>query len=141
MKKFIQHALMLAGLYFIVSFFIPDSENIWVIIVFFTTLVMFVLSLIILCFKKRFLFIDKFINRFHKISNFIKALGMVEYFELVFVFIPAGIYGYNKAMALYNGEEYTSIIPNFISYMYYTYWGIWVISLLWASYRSFIKKL
>ena len=140
MKKFIQHALMLVGFYFVVSFFIPYSVNIWLDIVFLTTFVIFVLALITLCFKKRFVFIDKIINKFPRISNFIKALGIAEYFELVFIFIPAGIYGYNQAMALYKGEEYTSIIPKFVAYMYYADLVILIVALLWATYKNFIKK-
>ena len=85
MKTLGQQVLVLGGFYFIISFLSSlGSGNIFEIfdLIMFIT---FICLLIILCCKRRYNFLINFQNRFRKIFNYLLGLGIVQYFETIFV--------------------------------------------------------
>ena len=139
MKTFIHQFLMLGGFYFIISFicslFNSDLFNIADGCLFFLLIIM----LFILCFKRHFIFLYKIQNKFTKISYYLIALGVVEYFIILFGTIPGSIYGYYATRAQYNGVVYISKMPEYLMILSYISWGLIIIALLWATYKSFTK--
>lgn len=86
------------------------------------------------------MFISRFQERFLKTTNYLLAFGVLEYFSIIFAIIPGAIYGYNAARAQYNGSEFYSVIPQYLYYISYAYWGILILALIWATYVSFIRS-
>ena len=84
--------------------------------------------------------IIKIDENYKKTTNYLVALGYVEYFSIIFGFIPSIIYGYNAAMAQYEGVEYSSWLSVYRIYLPLITLGLIIIALLWATYKSFIKK-
>ena len=140
MKNLTHKILMLGGIYFIVSFVFSFSENEIGDVLYGGVSIIFIILLIILCFKKNFAFLNKIDENYKKTTRYLVALGMVEYFSIIFGGIPALIYGYNSAMAIYNDVEYTSQIPLYMDYLVCVILILAVGALLWASYVNFIKK-
>lgn len=140
MKIFSKHALILGGFYFMVSllYFLPTNMIIDMINVVAT--IIFLIMLLVLCFKKEYSFINRFQNKFPKISNYIEALGYPEYFSIIFIVIPAAIYGYKASKAQYTGTEIPEAPIEYLQCVYYIYIAILVISIIWATYKSFIKN-
>jgi len=137
MKTFLQNLLVIAGIYFIISFVTPLLEN---DIIDAGIFLLFILILIVLSFKKSFKFVENLQNKLPRFSNYLKALGITQLFALCFISIPGMVYGYNAAQAQYQNIEYQSAIPQYLGYTAYIYIAILVIALLWATYQSFIKS-
>lgn len=134
MKSFLQQILMFGGVYFITSLLVSFFETLSMVLFF-----LFIVLLIALCIKKKFVFIEKLQTKFPKTSNYLLAFGMVEYINLIFTFIPGVIYGYKSANAMYNNEEYASNIPLYLEYFSFVHLGLLFCALLWATYKS-VKK-
>ena len=139
MKTLGQHLLILGGFYFIISFLLNFGKSPFFDILNMITLVIFVIMFLLLCFKRKFMFISLFRERFLKTTNYLLAFGILEYFSIIFAIIPGVVYGYNAALAHYNGSEYYSIIPQYLYYISYAYWGILILAFIWATYVSFIR--
>ena len=128
MKTLGQQVLVLGGFYFIISFLSSlGSGNIFEIfdLIMFIT---FICLLIILCCKRRYNFLINFQNRFRKIFNYLLGLGIVQYFETIFVTIPGIIYEISQAPVKY------------LQITNYVYWLLLFIVLILITYRNFIKK-
>lgn len=139
MKALGQHLLILGGFYFIISFLLNFGKGSFFDILNMTALGIFVIMFLLLCFKRKFMFISRFQERFLKTTNYLLAFGVLEYFSIIFAIIPGAIYGYNAAWAQYNGSEFYSVIPQYLYYISYAYWGILILALIWATYVSFIR--
>lgn len=139
MKTLGQHLLILGGFYFIISFLLNFGKGSFFDILNMIALGIFVIMFVFLCFKRKFIFISRFQERFLKTTNYLLAFGVLEYFSIVFAIIPGIIYGYNAARAQYNGSEFYSVIPQYFYYISYAYWGILILALIWATYVNFIR--
>ena len=140
MKTFAYHVLILGGFYFIISLLSFFSENSILNIINITAFIIFALMFFILCFKKKYDFISRFQNKFTKTSLYLAALGISEYFSIIFITIPGTIYGYKAAMAQYDGEEIPLAPVGYLNNIYYIYLAILCVSLIWTTYKIFIKK-
>ena len=139
MKTLGQHLLILGGFYFIISFLLNFGKSPFFDILNMIALVIFVIMFLLLCFKRKFMFISLFRERFLKTTNYLLAFGILEYFSIIFAIIPGAVYGYNAALAHYNGSEYYSIIPQYLYYISYAYWGFLILAFIWATNVSFIR--
>ncbi len=138
MKPLGQHLLILGGFYFIISFLLNFGKGSFFDILNIIALVIFVIVFLLLCFGRGIMFFSRFQERFLKTTNYLLAFGILEYFSIIFAIIPGAIYGYNAALAQYNGNEFYSVIPQYLYYTSYVYLGILMLSLIWATYASFI---
>lgn len=140
MKNFIHQFLMLGGFYFIISFicslFDSNLLNIAVGCLFFLLVVM----LVILCFKRHFIFLQKIQDKYMRINYYLIALGVVEYFIILFSMVPGVVYGYYATQAQYNDVLYISKILEYLEILSYVSWAVTIVALLWATYKSFVKK-
>ena len=139
MKTFGQHVLILGGFYFIISFLLNFGKGSFFDILNIIALVVFVIMFLFLCLKREIMFFSRFQERFFKTKNYLLAFGILEYFSIIFAIIPGAVYGYNAALAQYNGNEFYSVIPQYLYYISYVYWGVLILALIWATYVSFIK--
>lgn len=139
MKTFGQQVLVLGGFYFIVSFLSSLGHgNIFEtfdLIMF----IIFIFSFIVLCFKRKYDFLTCFQNKFAKSSIYLFGLGVVQYFETIFVTIPGIIYGYKATEAQYNGLEAPIAPLMYLQFVGYAYWSILCLALVFASYWNFRK--
>ena len=94
MKTFAWHVLILGGFYFVISLLFLLPQNIVIDIADVVISTVFFIMLIVLCFKRKYNFINIFQNKFPRTTNYIAALGFVEYFSVLFITIPGIIYGY-----------------------------------------------
>lgn len=140
MKTFGQQVLVLGGFYFIVSFLSSlGHSNIFEtfdLIMF----IIFIFSFIVLCCKKRYNFLISFQNRFRKISNYLLGLGIVQYFETIFVTIPGIIYGYTVSQEQYNGLEIPVAPEGYLQITSYVYWFLLFSVLILITYYNFRKN-
>lgn len=140
MKTFGQQVLVLGGFYFIVSFLSSLGHgNIFEtfdLIMF----IIFIFSFIVLCCKKRYNFLISFQNRFRKISNYLLGLGIVQYFETIFVTIPGIIYGYKASQAQYNGLGITETPVKYLQITTYVYCFLLFSILILITYYNFRKN-
>ncbi len=140
MKTFGQQVLVLGGFYFIISFLSSlGNGNIFEIfdLIMFIT---FICLLIILCCKRRYNFLINFQNRFRKISNYLLGLGIVQYFETIFVTIPGIIYGYKASQAQYNGSDIPQAPVKYLQITTYVYWFLLFSILILITYYNFRKN-
>lgn len=73
------------------------------------------------------------------VINFLTTLNFIGFFNYK-IFCKVILTGlYRAAEAEYNGLEYVSIFPQYMSYFSYIYIVVFVLALLWATYVSFIK--
>ena len=89
MTKLTKQLLMLGGFYFIVSFVLNsfrDSSLYYVFLV--GLLVLFVLTFAWLCYKKSFAFLEKFADKNPKVTNYLNAVGVAQYFSILFGIVP-----------------------------------------------------
>ena len=140
MKTFAWHVLILGGFYFIISLLSFFPENSVLNIINLAGGIIFALMFFILCFKKKYNFTSRFQNKFTKTSIYLAAFGIGEYFSIIFITIPGIIYGYKLAMAQYNGEEIPLAPIDYLNNIYYIYLTVSCFSLIWATYKSFVKK-
>lgn len=139
MKTLIKQILMLGGIYFIISFLLDmiseDMNTLYGIILF----LIFFICFLVLCFRKRLMFLQKMQEDFPKTSVYLLSLGIVQYFAIFFISIPGMVYGYNAAKASYDGIEYVSVIPLYLTYAIYVYFAFIILAVLWATFYCFLK--
>ena len=140
MKTFAWHVLILGGFYFVISLIFLLPQNIAINIADVVISTIFFIMLIVLCFKRKYNFINLFQNKFPRTTNYIAALGFAEYFSVIFITIPSIIYGYQASKAQYNGSEIPLAPVEYLDFIYYTYIAVLCLSIIWATYKSFIKK-
>ncbi len=140
MKTFAWHVLILGGFYFVISLIFLLPQNIAINIADIVISIIFFIMLIVLCFKRKYNFINLFQNKFPKTTNYIAALGFAEYFSVIFITIPSIIYGYQASKAQYNGSEIPPAPAEYLNFIYYTYIVVLCLSIIWATYKSFVKK-
>ena len=140
MKTFAWHVLILGGFYFVISLLFLLPQNIAINIADVVISTIFFIMLIVLCFKRKYNFFNIFQNKFPRTSNYIAALGFVEYFSVLFITIPGIIYGYQASKAQYNGSEIPPASAEYLNFIYYTYIAVLCLSIIWATYKNFIKK-
>ena len=105
-----------------------------------STLVLGVQPRVFVCLSVCLNFLINFQNRFRKIFNYLLGLGIVQYFETIFVTIPGIIYGYKASQAQYNGFEISQAPVKYLQITNYVYWLLLFIVLILITYRNFIKK-
>ena len=140
MKTFAWHVLILGGFYFVISLIFLLPQNIAIDIADIVISTIFFIMLIVLCFKRKYNFINLFQNKFPKTTNYIAALGLGEYFSVIFITIPGIIYGYQASKAQYNGSEIPPAPAEYLNFIYYIYIAVLCLSIIWATYKSFVKK-
>lgn len=140
MKKFLQQACVLGGFYFIASVILGKMPQVdfvvgleWLIV---TALMIIIMVLI---FKKKLEFIEKFISKYARVSNYLAALGVVSYFGFFFGFIPGAIDGYFAAQASFMQQIYVSQFVSYLPIFTVLYRVVFWVALLLATYLSFIK--
>lgn len=139
MRTLGKNVLILGGFYYIISLLLNLGKGPFFDILNMIVLVIFVIMFLLLCFKRRIIFFSRLQERFFKTTNYLLAFGILEYFSITFGMIPGAIYGYNAALAQYNGNEFYSVIPQYLYYVSYVYLGILILVLIWATYVSFIR--
>lgn len=140
MKTFVKHVLILGGFYFIISSVLNLWENNFFNILSNLAFGVFIVMFLYLCFKQNLSFISHVQNNFPKTTNYLLVLGLLEYIGIIFGMLPGTFYGYYAAKAEYNQNEYPSIFPQYIEYFSYVYLVILILTLAWASYKSFFAK-
>ena len=127
MSKTANQALMLSGFYFILSFILSSLQS---NIFYYTSLSLFgvlVLLLLALCFKKNFIFLEKFDSNNPRISNYLKAVGVAQFFDIFFGMIPSMF------------METQPVVPVYFKYAVTVYLIILVLSLGYATYFNLSK--
>ena len=128
MAKLKNQLLMLGGFYFIVSFVLNSFRNSsFFYSLFITFLVLFVAVVAWLCYKKNFAFLDKFADKNPKTTNYLKAVGVAQYFTIFFGMIPSLIVGPQED------------IPAYFTYASVCYLIILFVSLVYATYLNIPK--
>lgn len=135
-----KHILILGGFYFIISFLLDLGKGYYFNILEAIAACCFIAMFLCLCFKRKFLFFETFQSRFPKLTNYLLVFGALEYISIAFSVIPGAVYGYKAAEAEYNGLEYVSIFPQYMSWFSYIYIAIFILALAWATYQSFFQK-
>ena len=135
MKTLGKQVLILGGFYFIISnlLFMCNGYFFEVLTFIFITL------LLALCFKKEYIFLTNFNNKFIKSTNYLQALGCAQYFSIIFITIPGIIYGYKTSLAEYNGDKLPEVPVKYLEVVSYAYWVILFCSLTFATYKN-LKK-
>lgn len=139
MKTFGQQVLILGGFYFITSFLFSLGSGIVFDTFNMIMIVAFIVLLIGLCFKGKYIFLSSLQNKFTKSSNYLLGFGIVQYFATFFIIIPGIFYGYKASQAQYNGLEIPPSPVEYLQIAGYAYWGILLVSSIWATYRN-LKK-
>lgn len=126
MKKLINQLLMLGGFYFIVSFVLNSFRNsafyYGALITFFA---LFVVAFIWLCYRKNFPFLEKFADKNPKTTNYLKAVGVAQYFTIFFGMIPSVLVGDQVEIPVYFiYASYSYLVLLFVSLIYATYLNI-----------------
>lgn len=125
MTKLINQLLMLGGFYFIVSFVLNSFRSSSLYYVFLISLlVLFVLAFAWLCYKKSFTFLENFAVKNPKVTNYLKAVGVTQYFNIFFGLIPSLIIGPQVE------------IPAYFTYASICYLLILFFSLIYATYLN-----
>lgn len=139
MKTFVWQILILGGFYFIVSLLFSWGSGSFFEIVNMAVLVVFFALFIVLCIKRKYVFLTRFQDKFTRTANYVAAFGLTQWFGIVFVTVPGIVYGYKASKALYNGHEMPEAPVGYLETIAYVYWGILLLSLVWATYQSFRK--
>lgn len=140
MKTFGIQVLILGGLYFIISNLLSLGTGVAFEVCNVAALSIFTLLLAFLCFKKKYVFLSRLQDKFKKTSVYIAALGVAQYFGVVFAGIPAMVYGYQNSVAQYNGSEPPAVPFAYLQAVSFAYWAVLFFSLLIASYYNFRRK-
>lgn len=128
MSKLMHQLLMLSGFYFILSFILNTWKNSVTYYAFIALFVVFVVLFIVLCFKKNFIFLDKFDANNPKVSNYLKAVGGAQYFNVLFGLIPGFFFDAKHGLPLY--FKYASIVYLILLFAF----------LAQATYVNFFKE-
>lgn len=135
MNKTISNLLILGGINHIISY-IPLSQllnQIWGIF--------FIVFFIVILFKKNFSLFAPIQNKFTRITNYIEALGVVDYLIFLFGTVVGFVFGYISAQRQYNNEPpIDDAALTYFYYLEYAYYAALVIAFIWATYISFFKK-
>lgn len=140
MKTFGKQVLILGGFYFIISYLLFMCNGYFFEVLNLICSGILVALLLVLCFKKEYIFLTNFNNRFIKSANYLQALGCAQYFSIIFITIPGMIYGYKTALAQYNGDKLPESPVKYLEVVSYTYLVILFCSLAFATYKNFRKK-
>ena len=138
MKTFGQQVLILGGFYFIISFL--SSLSLGSVLFNIISFVIFIIMLIVLCIKRKYNFLLCFQNKFTKSSNYLLGLGIVQYFEIIFITLPGIVYGYKATEAEYNGTELPAVPLEYVPIISYIYWIILGFVLILATYWNLKKS-
>lgn len=141
MKTFGQQVLILGGFYFIISSLFSLGFGVIFEALNMVMFVAFIILLVVLCFKKKYDFLTRFQNKFVKSSNYLLVLGVVQYFEVVFLMLPGIVYGYKASEAQYKGLEIPVAPITYLQIVGYVYWIILFFSLAWVTYVNFRKNI
>lgn len=137
MKTKINNILLIGGFYFIASFLLNYINISYLTIL---SLVCLFMLIIFTIFKKRIHVLEKLSNKHPSFYNYILLLGVVQYIGAV-IFSIVTIDGYNYAKAMHGGYEYKSFYVNCEEYINIFYYFLIVLALLFATYKSFFKKM
>lgn len=128
MLKIANQLLMLSGFYFILSFVL----NSWKInFLYYTSLVLFavlIVLFVVLFIKKSFGFLEKFAANNPRISNYLKAVGLAQLFDICFGMIPS---------MFVNTQDY---VPVYFKYAAMVYVALLFVSLAYATYINISKQ-
>ena len=127
MSKLMNQLLMLSGFYFILSFVLSTWKN---DVTYYGSLglfAVFVLLFFVLCVKKNFAFLEKFDSNNPKVSNYLKAVGGAQYFNIFFGMIPG----------FFIGE--TLYLPIYFRYASIAYLILLLASLVYVTYINYFK--
>ena len=127
MTKLANQLLMLSGFYFVIVFVLSTWKNSFTYYAAIITFVLFIVLFIILCLKKSFSFFTKFENKNPKVANYVKAVGIPQYYNVIFGMIPG----------LFISED--DVIPTYFQYAAIVYIALILFSLLYATYVNFFK--
>lgn len=108
MSKLMHQLLMLSGFYFILSFVLNTWKNSVTYYIFLALFAAFVVLFIVLCFKKNFAVFEIFEANNPKVSNYLKAVGGAQYFNILFGLIPGFFIDTKLGIPLY--FKYASIV-------------------------------
>lgn len=140
MKMFLQQACVLGGFYFIASVILGKMPQVdFVVWLEWLLVVALIAILMVLAFKKKLGFMEKFVGKYAKISNYLAALGVASYFGFFFGFIPGAIDGYFAAQASFMQQIYVSQFVSYLPIFTVLYRVVFWTALLLATYLSFIK--
>lgn len=140
MKTFGQQVLILGGFYFIISFLFSLGSGVIFEALNMIMFVAFMIMFVVLCFKRKYEFLTRFQNKFVKSSKYLFGLGVVQYFEILFITLPGIVYGYKASEAQYNGLEAPVAPLAYLQIVGYVYWSILCLALVFASYWNFRKS-
>lgn len=136
MKTFGEHVLILGGFYFIISFLLSLGNGVVFDAFQGIMFIAFIILLVVLCFKRKYNFLIHFRNQFVKSSKYLLGLGIVQYFEIIFITIPGIIYGYKVSKAQYNGLEIPDAPVEYLQIANYASWVILFFSLILVTYHN-----
>lgn len=137
MKKFFNQFLLLGGFYFLISFVLNCLDNIPLFIDLLTS-TCFIFILVTLIVKKSFHSFNQFQQKHPKLTEYLKAVGLLQYFGILFVEIPNIVEGYKTAAAQYNNNEHNSFLLTYMEYMSIIYTIGLIISLSIPTFQIFI---
>ncbi|MBO5039406.1 MAG: hypothetical protein J6C85_08170 [Alphaproteobacteria bacterium] len=132
MKSHIKDILLLGGIYFIgstVLAFFPTlniADTIWLLLA--------VIALIILIFKKRLSFLEKLKNTLPRLSFFLTAIGWLPYVATSVSFLLLAIH------LIFTNQIPLYLLQNIYIISEYIYAALFLLSLIYAAYRVFYKK-
>ena len=122
---------MLGGFYFILSFVLNSLHNIWAnyakLVLFFCFIGLF----IALCCKVNFSFLESFKETNPRTSNYLMAVGVAQYFNIVFGMLPS--------LIIYYDASYEQLPPYFL-YASIVYMVILLGGLGYVTYINYFKK-
>ena len=124
MKKTLHQLLMLSGFYFIIAFTLSSWKTSYYAYTFIFFFALFVVLFVLLCFKKSFSFFEKFDNKNPKISNYLKAAGLAQYYNIIFGLIP-GFFVSDSVQ-----------VPVYFNYAAIGYFALLFVSLVYATYLN-----
>ena len=81
-----------------------------------------------LCYKKSFSFLETFANKNPKTTNYLKAVGVAQYYSVVFGMIPSLLVSPQAEVPVY--FKYASVV----------YFVILFVSLIYATYLNLPKR-
>ena len=140
MKTFGRQVLILGGVYFIISFLLSLGSSFIFEALNMIMFVAFMIMFVGLCFKRKYDVLTRFQNKFVKSSTYLLGLGVVQYFEILFITLPGIVYGYKASEAQYNGLEAPVVPLAYLQFVGYAYWSILCLALVFASYWNFRKR-
>lgn len=140
MKTFGRQVLILGGFYFIISFLFSLGSSVVFEALNMIMFAAFIILFVVLCFKGKYDLLTRFQNKFIKSSNYLFGLGIVQYFEILFITLPGIVYGYKVSEAHYNDLEIPVASASYLQIAGYVYWSILCFVLILSTYWNFRKS-